>query len=207
VHKSSYQKMEWFRRRYLGGREAEALRILDVGSQDVNGSYRPIFDGEAWTYHGLDMAPGPNVDIPLAGPYDWSRIPTSAYDVVVTGQALEHVEYFWITILEMARVLRPGGLLCAIAPSGGFEHRYPVDCWRYYPDGFRALARWALLDVLECSTEWEPAGYGDGSEAWKDTLLVATRRRRTAGRAFRHRLRQALLLMLLRRAARRADRR
>ena len=49
MHKSSYQKMEAFRRRFLSGREAEPLRILDVGSQDVNGCYRPIFDAPAWT--------------------------------------------------------------------------------------------------------------------------------------------------------------
>jgi SAM-dependent methyltransferase len=206
VHKSSYQKMDGFRRRYLTGRESQPLRILDVGSLDVNGSYRPVFDASAWTYHGLDMVSGINVDIVIPTPYDWRALPTSSYDVIITGQALEHVEYFWITILEAARVLRPGGLLCAIAPSGGFEHRYPVDCWRYFPDGFRALARWALLDVIECSTEWQPADYGDDSATWKDTLLVAIRRRRSGGRALRHRIRQWFLLSILRRAARRADR-
>ncbi len=207
MHASSYQKMEAFRRRYLSGREQEPLRILDVGSQDVNGCYRPIFDAPAWTYHGLDMAAGPNVDIVIPGPYAWPRVRSRSYDVIVTGQALEHVEYFWITMLEAARALKPGGLLCAIAPSGGFEHRYPVDCWRYYPDGFRALSRWAQLEVLEASTEWEPATYGDGSEAWKDTLLVARRRTRSPGRAARHAVRQAFLLWVLRRAARRTDRR
>ena len=31
----------------------------------------------------------------------------------------------------------------AFAPSRGPEHRYPNDCWRFYPDGYRALAKYA----------------------------------------------------------------
>ena len=203
MHKSSLQKMEAFRRRYLTGREREPLRILDVGSQDVNGSYRPIFDQGSWRYVGLDMAPGPNVDLVLPGPYDWRRIPAGSYDVVISGQALEHVEFFWITILEMARVLRPGGLLCVIAPSGGFEHRYPVDCWRFYADGFAALARWARLEVRESWTEWQPPVYGDGSEAWKDSILVAAQPHRPWLARVRRRIREALFLAVLRRALKR----
>lgn len=202
MHKSSYQKMEAFRRRYLAGREDESLRILDVGSQDVNGTYKPIFDAPAWTYRGLDMAPGQNVDIVLSSPYRWREVPGASCDVVVSGQALEHVEYFWITALEMSRVLRPGGLLCLIAPSSGFEHRYPVDCWRFYPDGFRALAQWARLDVLDVFTEWEPVGYGDGSEAWRDTLMVCRRPRRSRGAELWRRAADSALLAVLRAALR-----
>ncbi|HEY7515630.1 MAG TPA: methyltransferase domain-containing protein [Vicinamibacteria bacterium] len=205
MHKSSFQKMEAFRRKYLAGREDEPLRILDVGSQDVNGTYKPIFDAPAWTYRGLDMAPGRNVDIVLASPYRWREVPGASYDVVISGQALEHIEYFWITALEMSRVLRPGGLLCLIAPSGGFEHRYPVDCWRFYPDGFRALARWARLDVLDVFTEWEPAAYGDGSEAWRDTMMVCARPRRSPGAELWRRGADRALLAVLR-AALRKDR-
>ena len=61
-------------------------------------------------------------------------------------------------------------------PSSGHEHRYPVDCWRYYPDGVTALARWADLDVLYAGTDWEPRQvYDDDSAKWADTMLVAQR--------------------------------
>jgi hypothetical protein len=55
----------------------------------------------------------------------------------------------------MCRIVRPGGLIFLLAPSRGPEHRYPVDCWRFYPDGFRALAKWAGVHLLEVSTDWE----------------------------------------------------
>ena len=90
---------------------------------------------DKWEYSGLDVEKGPNVDIVVENPYDW-EIPDSSYDVVISGQAFEHIEFFWLTFLEMARVLKPQGLIILIAPSRGPQHRYPVDCWRFYPDGY-----------------------------------------------------------------------
>jgi SAM-dependent methyltransferase len=203
MHQSSYQKMAAFRRQHLAGRESDALKILDVGSQDVNGSYRALFDSPRWTYHGLDMCPGPNVDIALESPYDWRSIADGTYDVVVSGQALEHVEFFWVTALEMSRVLREGGLLCLIAPSRGPEHRYPVDCWRYYTDGFRALARWMRLDPLDVSTEWNAPAYPDGSESWKDSFMVCRKPRGSWHSSLRRRATDLLLLTALRDALKR----
>ena len=172
MHESSYQKMEGFRRRYLGGREAEALRIYDLGSQDVNGSYRPLFSEPAWRYAGLDMTDGKNVDVVLRTPYAWKEIAGGSADVVISGQAFEHIQYFWITMLEVARVLKPGGICCILAPSSGPEHRYPTDCWRFYPDGMTSLAHFAHLEVIEATTQWEDKGYADGSDWWHDSMLV-----------------------------------
>ena len=76
----------------------------------------------------MDMTPGKNVDIVLPSPYRWRGIESNSVDVLISGQAFEHIEFFWITMLEIARVLKPGGLCCIIAPSGGAEHKYPVDC-------------------------------------------------------------------------------
>lgn len=172
MHESSYQKMEGFRRRYLWGREAEALRIYDLGSQDVNGSYRPLFSEPAWRYAGLDMADGENVDVVLRTPYAWKEVAGGSADVVISGQAFEHIQYFWITMLEVARVLKPGGICCILAPSSGPEHRYPTDCWRFYPDGMTSLAHFAQMEVIEAATQWEDKGYADGSDWWHDSMLV-----------------------------------
>ena len=172
MHESSYLKMEEFRQRYLDRRKTEDLHIYDLGSQDVNGSYRPLFSEPSWHYVGLDMAAGKNVDVVLQTPYAWKEIASQSADVVVSGQAFEHIQYFWITMLEVARVLKPGGLCCILAPSSGPEHRYPLDCWRFYPDGMTSLAHFAQMEVLEVSTEWEDKGYMDGSDWWHDSMLV-----------------------------------
>jgi SAM-dependent methyltransferase len=143
---------------------------LDIGSYDVNGSYRPLFEAPNWEYVGMDLTPGPNVNLILASPYRWP-LPSHSADVIVSGQAFEHIEFFWLTWLEVVRVLKPGGLVFLIAPSRGPEHRYPVDCWRFYPDGFRALANYGALQLLEVNTDWQPHSDPD-SAPWGDTVGV-----------------------------------
>ena len=175
MHASSYKKMESFCRRYLTGKEGESLCIYDLGSKDVNGSYRPLFSNAQWKYVGIDMVEGDNVDVVLRTPYIWREIASESADVLISGQAFEHVQYFWITMLEVARVLKPGGSCCILAPSSGPLHRYPVDCWRFFPDGMRALAVYAQLEVLEATTQWEDEGYQDGSDWWHDSMLVCSK--------------------------------
>lgn len=175
MHQSSIEKMTQFRDRYLSARARDSLRILDLGSQDVNGSYRPLFSESSWQYVGLDMAACKNVDVVLRTPYVWREVASESADVVISGQAFEHIQYFWITMLEVARVLKPGGICCILAPSSGPEHRYPMDCWRFYPDGMKSLAQFAQMEVIEATTEWEDKGYVDGSDWWHDSMLVCRR--------------------------------
>lgn len=169
--------MKAFRDKYLTGMEKEQLKILDLGSCDVNGSYRPLFNEAGWTYQGLDLENGPNVDIILKDPYRLTEVRSRSADVFISGQAFEHIEYFWITMLEIARVLKTGGLCCIIAPSGGYEHRYPLDCWRFYPDGFAALARFAGLEKKEIYTlqDKDCGKFTDESIKWKDTIMICTK--------------------------------
>ena len=138
------------------------------------------------------------MDIVLKNPYKWTEIRSRSADVLISGQAFEHIEFFWITMLEIERVLKPGGLCCIIAPSGGFEHRYPVDCWRFYPDGFTALARFARLDVLEVSTQWQPdPRCTDDSNAWQDTMLVCKKATLSRLDALQRRISRFLLHRML----------
>jgi len=189
MHQSSLDKMRAFRAHYLSEREKQQLLILDLGSQDINGTYRPLFENPLWTYIGVDLTAGRNVDVVLSDPYDWSEIPRAHADLVISGQAFEHIEWFWLTMLQIDRVLKPGGLCCLICPAAGPEHRYPVDCWRFYPDGLAALARFAGLNVTSVSTQWEAEGYTDGSDDWKDSMLVCEK---PSTAPVRHRLRHAL---------------
>ncbi|RDY28583.1 methyltransferase domain-containing protein [Romboutsia weinsteinii] len=175
MHISSYQKMYKFMSDYLINRMNEELKVVDIGSQDVQnyyGTYKPMMVNTKWEYIGCDMVAGKNVDVVLEDVYDWKELESNFADVVISGQAFEHIEYFWVTIMEISRILKEDGLCCIIAPSSGPEHRYPVDCWRYYPDGFRALAKFAGLKVLEVYTEWEEHDYPDGGGMYKDSVLI-----------------------------------
>jgi len=153
MHTSSLEHMARLIGKYL--HPEEILRVIDIGSYDVNGSYRQFFNNVNWTYIGVDIAAGKNVDVVLESPYELP-FETNSADLIISGQAFEHIEFFWVTWVEMVRVLKPNGKIFLLAPSRGGEHRYPVDCWRYYPDGFRALAKYAGLNILEVHTDWTP---------------------------------------------------
>jgi len=182
MHQSSFDKMKDFRLKYLSGRENEKLKIYDLGSQDVNGSYHSIFDSSEWIYKGIDMVEGNNVDIVLNNPYSWDGVKTNSADVVISGQAFEHIKFFWFTMIEIARVLKTGGICCIIAPSSGPSHSYPVDCWRFYSDGFLALAEFAGLHVLEAFTQWDSdPRYTEesNSNVWHDSVLICIKNKRS----------------------------
>ena len=125
-------------------------RVLDVGSLDVNGSYKELFKGSE--YIGLDITSGLNVDVVAHDIYHWP-FEDDSFDFVLSGSAFEHIEYPWETIKEIARVMRPGAYLAIDAPSYNWaEHEYPIDCWRFFPAGMKALAKWGGLTVVENRT-------------------------------------------------------
>lgn len=173
MHQSSYNIISRFRELVRMTFQQGKVNILDVGSYGVNGTYKEIFaDSGKYLYTGLDVNPGPNVDYTPADPYQWPELKDESFDVIISGQAFEHIEYPWLIIEEMNRVLKKNGLMCIVAPSRGPEHKYPVDCWRYYPDGFRALAKWVNLEVLEAKATWGKSGFNDGSDQWGDAFCI-----------------------------------
>lgn len=139
--------MQSFVRRFLD-RNAK-LDIMDVGSCSVNGSYKDLFDNPNWNYRGLDIASGPNVDWVSKGPYDFGI--DYLFDVVISGNCMEHVEAPWLWIKEIEKITKPGGLICIVLPFTLPEHRFPLDCWRILPDGFRyLLEKHCRFNILEC---------------------------------------------------------
>jgi SAM-dependent methyltransferase len=116
----------------------EPLKVLDVGSRDVNGTYRAMIVERGWQYTGLDIEAGGNVDVVSADPYGYP-FPDGAFDLVISGQTMEHVEDLRAWVIELARVLKPGGRLCIVTVWAMFLHDYPGDCWRIMPDGMQWL--------------------------------------------------------------------
>ena len=126
---------------YFKSKKNEKVKVVEIGSQNVNGSIRDCCP-EEFDYIGLDFVQGKGVDIILDDPYCLPFVDQSV-DIVVSNSCFEHSEMFWLIFLEAIRVLKDDGLCLIIAPANGVAHRYPVDCWRFYPDTGRALATWA----------------------------------------------------------------
>jgi SAM-dependent methyltransferase len=167
MHQTSLDKIKAFVEEYLEEFEDTELIIIDVGAKSYlnNPTYRFFFNKPKWKYLGLDLEAGNNVDIVVSDPYNWKEVPSDFADVIVSGQAFEHIEFPWLTIKEIFRVLKPGGICCIIAPYSEAEHKYPHDCRRFYLDGMKALGKWAGFKVVEIFTDW---GLGE----WQDTFAV-----------------------------------
>lgn len=158
------------------------ITVLDFGSRTVQRSKQPthrqLLADHDCEVIGVDVLDGTNVDVVMAKPY---RLPMRAnsVDVVLAGQVFEHIPFFWASALEIARVLKPEGHFLMTVPSRGHVH-FKVDCWRYYPDGVRAMAAFAGLDVCEVHTDFPPKADGrlryDRIDAvnhyWGDTVAV-----------------------------------
>jgi SAM-dependent methyltransferase len=177
MHKSAYDSgAEFFKQYWREGFQ----RILDVGSTNVNGTLRD-FCPEGAEFTGVDLAPGPSVDVVLKDPYQLP-FPDGRFDFVISTSCFEHDEMFWLTFLECCRVVSNRGFIYINAPSSGIYHGYPGDQWRFYPDASLALAKWARrmqhpIDVVESFvTSVSPTHFNDYVMVFtKDPTFMPTR--------------------------------
>jgi SAM-dependent methyltransferase len=166
VHDTAYEHGRLFFKLYGS---ASFRTVVELGSQNVNGSLRDHCPPGVH-YIGLDMIPAAGVDVVVNPAAPLPFAPDIA-DAIVTSSAFEHDVCFWDTFLELTRILRPGGLLYVNAPSNGDFHRYPLDCWRFYPDAGVALVKWAArrnipLELIE-SFIGQPR-----AERWADFVAI-----------------------------------
>ena len=132
------------------------LKTLECGSRNYNGTVRPLFNGE---YVGIDMADGPDVDIvALAADMPFAD---EEFETVISTEMMEHDPCFWLSIPEMARVLKPGGHMLITTRGIGFPyHEYPGDFWRFTEDSIRLLFETNRLVVIKIEPDWYPGHPG-----------------------------------------------
>lgn len=95
------------------------VKVLDIGSLDVNGNLRGLFDHPFW-YTGVDLGHGKNVDVVCPGHLFDSGF---KYDVVISAECLEHDICWHKTLQNMVRLTKPGGLMAfSCATTGRKEH-------------------------------------------------------------------------------------
>jgi len=160
MHIEAYAACERFYDTYLKDLVGGVVKnsVLDVGSYNVNGTLKPLFFEELWDYVGMDNEAGTNVDVvrhTIDFPFADNR-----FDVAVTTSALEHDSTFWLSIFEMARVVKPGGWVYLCAPSQGAYNAYPIDCYRFFEDAWRAFDGVNGLSLIET---WQAGGYYNDS--------------------------------------------
>ena len=129
--------------------------VWDIGSYSVNGDMRGDVLARENTYTGVDIAPGPNVEICIDAK-TWEPLGDDSMPYVISGSCLEHVEAPWEWVRLLFKKMSGGGICIVHLPFAMFEHRYPVDCYRILPDGLRYLFGSAGFKELQCG--WTPRG-------------------------------------------------
>ena len=89
--------------------------VLEVGSLDINGSVRSLFERCAYT--GVDVGPGPGVDLVVGGQDVAFR--NDVFDVTVSAECFEHNPYWKETFENMVRMTSPNGLVIFTCASEG----------------------------------------------------------------------------------------
>lgn len=146
--------------------------LIEIGSQSYldQFNFRELITSHHIKYIGLDCQAGENVDIVMQDPY---KIPMEDHsiDYVISTSCFEHLEFFWLMFLEIMRVLKDGGLFYLNAPSNGAFHRFPVDCWRFYPDSANALAKWSKYNGIECEVLEQYTSLRE-NDLWFDYIAI-----------------------------------
>lgn len=133
MNKSILDWMQGMREKFI----PEPGDVLEVGSMDVNGSPRSVFQAVAKSYIGVDMLPGKGVDVLLdiTEGILGSWLEDRRFDLVICAEMLEHCTDPLCAVRVMRQLLKPGGHLILTSPANGFPmHRAPRDYWRLMPD-------------------------------------------------------------------------
>lgn len=89
-------------------------RVCELGSRDVNGSPREVFQDFRNLYVGVDLRPGPGVDV-VADASDWNLGASILFDLVVCTECLEHAPNAALICDNAFRLLRSGGVFLVTA--------------------------------------------------------------------------------------------
>jgi len=113
--------------------EIEGKRVLEVGSRDMNGSFRSIImKFKPKEYIGVDIENGSCVD-KICSIYDLVKeFGINSFDYVICTEVIEHLQGWQLAINNLKDVCSPKGYILITTRSKGFGyHSYPEDYWRY----------------------------------------------------------------------------
>lgn len=128
------------------------MHVLEIGPDAFPSTFQRRSQDVALEWHTVDIHGSPKLTYPNAGEYRFP-IPDQSYDVVLAANVIEHVRKPWKWMPELARLLKPRGIMIIICPVSWVYHESPVDCWRIYPEGMNALCEEAGVTVV--MSRWE----------------------------------------------------
>jgi SAM-dependent methyltransferase len=168
MHTTAQQNAERFFQNYIYHKK-ENLTIVETGAQIGGFNIRSLSKNNM-KYIGVDIDQYPGVDVKLEDPYVLP-FEDNSIDYVISSSCFEHIDFFWLSFLEIMRILKPNGLFYLNAPSNGDYHRYPIDSWRFYPDSCFSLNEWGKRHKFNCGVI-ERYTSNSGDDIWSDYVSI-----------------------------------
>lgn len=135
----------------LTPKEVQGKSVLEVGSCDVNGSLRPVI--ELWKpkkYVGVDISPGPGVDLICDADNLERTFGKESFDLVVSTEMLEHIKDWKKVISNIKNVCKSGGIILITTRSYGRKyHGYPFDFWRFELSDMKQIFADCIIEKIE----------------------------------------------------------
>jgi SAM-dependent methyltransferase len=142
--------------------------VLDAGAGDS--PYRSYFSRVR--YYSTDFCKVEKSYNSISFISNLENIPirSDCYELVFCSQTLEHVPEPKIVLMELNRVLKPGGQLWLTAPLFYPEHEIPYDFYRYTRFGLTHLIQAAGFEIE--SIEWLEGYFGTFAYQLKEAVRV-----------------------------------
>jgi SAM-dependent methyltransferase len=144
-----------FVKRNFTREELNGKRIIEIGSANVNGSVRPIFESlDVSEYVGIDFRRYDGVDIICNAENMMERFGKESFDIVVSTSFLEHAEDWKKVISNIKDVCKKGGIMLHTTVSKGYGlHEYPQDFWRFELEDMKNIFSDCEILLLEKDTQ------------------------------------------------------
>jgi SAM-dependent methyltransferase len=123
------------------------LRVLEIGPNGFPSTYQSIINDPSITWDTSDLQNDERLTFKALSEYSFP-VSDNSYDIVLSGQVVEHVRKIWVWIKEVARICKKGGIVITINPVSWPYHEAPYDCWRAFPEGMKSLYDEASLQVI-----------------------------------------------------------
>ena len=144
-------------------------RVLEVGGYVDKRSLmrsKKLRNADRWCINLVDQPEGTGINHVVGNSNHMPMFEDESFDIVMSCAVHEHDKYFWLSMAEMKRVLRPGGLMIIAVPGFAtlpsdvgnttktFRVHYEFDYYRFTMRAvrevfFEGMERVKAIHVLE----------------------------------------------------------
>ncbi len=120
------------------------MKILEIGSREVTGKSDARQRFSNAEYVGFDFYPGPNVDV-VGDAHKLSQyFGDQQFDIIYSSAVFEHFAMPWVVATEIAKLLKPGGIIFVETHLSYGSHERPWHFFQFSDMALRVLFSSAL---------------------------------------------------------------